>query len=84
MKQWRAVVMESPQPEESREDEYREDPQDWEIQLQFGEADTDVYEEVIYVTLTGTCDENGGNVVPTPEDKVDAYIDAMLKGLNSK
>jgi hypothetical protein len=33
MKQWRAVIMQEPEPEETREDEYRSDPQDWEIQL---------------------------------------------------
>lgn len=78
MKKWEAVIDESPDPDP----EYREDPQDWKLELRLVDEDSKrAYEEVIYITFTGTVDDDG-NVTGTPEEQVNDRIGAMLDGLN--
>lgn len=72
---WTAVVTEEPEPNL----EYPTDPQDWSVELRL-EDDSGIH-EIIYVVFTGTTDDDGV-VTMTPEEVVDARLDAMLKGLN--
>jgi hypothetical protein len=77
MKEWFAVIEEQPIPD----DEYPRDPQDWKIILELRDDQPRFIHEIIYVTITGHLDDDE-NVIPTPKDQVEDWIDAMLSGLN--
>ena len=78
MSKWFAVIEREPDFDDK---EYPTDQQDWKIEIELRDEQEKIIHDTIYIVITGHLGDQN-EVIPTPVDQVEDWIDAMLSGLN--